>query len=151
MFFCPNRIRTLVAMAIDSFHCLIMGKSGNWQFLLSHCRYLDFFLQKRFLSSHLWFIWILSKSLNLIGCNGNIKGTFSKKIKQSTPPKLFGGWSWNIAELFLTIASTKLLFFIAVAKASTKAHWLTMGKRKIEIYCSHCRYFDKSFTEMFLE
>ena len=26
-----------------------------------------------------------------------------------------------------------------------------MGKVKIEILLSHCRYFDKTFTEMFLE
>ena len=58
------------------------GKSGNWQFLLSHCRYLDFFLQKCFLCSPLRFIWILSKSLNLIGCHGNIKGKFSKKYSK---------------------------------------------------------------------
>ena len=58
------------------------GKSGNWQFLLSHCRYLDFFLQKSFLSSPLRFIWILSKSLNLIGCHGNIKDKFSKNYSK---------------------------------------------------------------------
>ena len=61
-----------------SFPLTYNGKSGNWQFLLSHCRYLDFFLQKCFLSSPLWFILILSKSLNLIGFDGNIKGKFSK-------------------------------------------------------------------------
>ena len=43
-------------------------KSGNWQFLLFHCRYLDF-LQKCFLGSPLRFIWILSKKLNLIRVN----------------------------------------------------------------------------------
>ena len=41
-----------------------------------------FFLQKCFLSSPLWFIWILSKSLNLIGCHGNIKGKFSKNYSK---------------------------------------------------------------------
>ena len=77
-FFFPNRIRTMVAMAAYSFHWLITGKSGNWQFLLPHCIYLVFFfffffffLQKCFLSCPLRFIWILSKSLNLIGCHGN--------------------------------------------------------------------------------
>ena len=40
----------------------------------------SFILQKCFLSSPLRFIRILSKSLNLIGCHGNIKGKFLKKI-----------------------------------------------------------------------
>ena len=44
-------------------------------------------------------------------------------------------------ECTLTIASTKVLFFIAVAQALwllwelKSFHWLTMGKVKIEIYC----------------
>ena len=33
-----------------------------------------------------------------------------KDIKKTTPQKLFVGLSWNFAELFLTIASTKILF-----------------------------------------
>ena len=44
--------------------------------------YLDFFLRKCFLSSPLRLIWILSKSLNLIGYHGNIKGKFSKKYSK---------------------------------------------------------------------
>ena len=41
LFFCPNRIRTLVAMATYTCHWLIMGKNENWNLLLSHCRYFD--------------------------------------------------------------------------------------------------------------
>ena len=41
--FCSDRIRTLVAMATYASHRLIMEKSGNYKFLLSHWRYLRFF------------------------------------------------------------------------------------------------------------
>ena len=40
--FCSDRIRTLVAMATYTSHRLIMEKSGNCKFLLSHWRYLSF-------------------------------------------------------------------------------------------------------------
>ena len=63
------------------------GKNGKWQFLVSHRRYLDFFLQKCFLSSPLRFIWILSKWPNSNGCHGNIKGNFRNIIKKSSPQK----------------------------------------------------------------
>ena len=32
-------------------------------------------------------LWILSKSLNVIGCQGNIKGKFSNNIKKSSSLK----------------------------------------------------------------
>ena len=49
----------------------------------------------------------LSKPLNLIGCHGNQKTEFVKNIKKSTPQKLYGG---NFAEMFIALASTKILF-----------------------------------------
>ena len=48
-FFCPNRIRTLVAMATYSCHWLIMGTNENWHLLLSHCRYFDISFTEMFL------------------------------------------------------------------------------------------------------
>ena len=63
------------------------GKSGKWQYLLSHCSYWDFFLQKCFLNSPIWFIWVLSNLVNSIGCHGNIKGKFWKNIQKSSPQK----------------------------------------------------------------
>ena len=48
---------------IDNFFCLNRG-------------ILNLFLQKYLLSSPLSFIWLLSKSLNLIDCQGDRKGTF---------------------------------------------------------------------------
>ena len=82
------------------------GKSGKWQFVLSHCRYLDFFLQKCFLGSPLRFIWILSKSLNLFGCHGNINGKFSKHYSKIFFSEAIRGWSWNLAYMFMTLVST---------------------------------------------
>ena len=33
--------------------------------------------------------------------------------------------------------------------ANYSCHWLTTGKMKTGICCSHCRYFDKTFAEVF--
>ena len=67
-----GRIRTLVAMAIYSFHGLIMGKVeiGNLNRLIGDNRIL--FLQKCLLNSSPHFIRLLLELLNLIGCQGNI-------------------------------------------------------------------------------
>ena len=73
-------MRTLVAMATYSFKRLIlMGKVeiGNCLCLIGDNRIL--FLQKCLLNSSPHFIRLLSDSLNLIGCRGNIKSEFSKK------------------------------------------------------------------------
>ena len=43
-------------------------------------------IQKCSLSSPLPNIWILSKSLNLIGCYGNQKDEFAKKYKKNQKP-----------------------------------------------------------------
>ena len=67
-------------MATYSSHRLIMGKSGNLQFFLSHWGYLEFFLQKCLLSSSLRFIRLLSKSVNLIGCRHGQKGSIFVKM-----------------------------------------------------------------------
>ena len=47
--FCSDRIRTLVAMATYTSHRLIMEKSGNCKFLLSHWRYLSFIFREMFI------------------------------------------------------------------------------------------------------
>ena len=77
MFFCSGRIRTLVATATYSSHRLLMGKEEIDNFFPSHWGYLEFFLQKCLLSCPLRFIQPLSKSVNLIGCQGGKKGQFS--------------------------------------------------------------------------
>ena len=70
--FYSGRIRTLVAMAIYSFHRLIMGKVeiGNFYFLIGDNKIL--FLQKCLLNSSSHFIRLFSELLNLIGCRRNI-------------------------------------------------------------------------------
>ena len=42
----------------------------------------NLFLQKFLLNSTLHFIWLLSISLNLIGCQGDKKGKFRKNVKK---------------------------------------------------------------------
>ena len=66
-------------MATYSFNRLIMGKVeiGNFYCLIGDNRIL--FLQKCLLNSSPPVIRLLSDSLNLIGCRGNIKSEFSKK------------------------------------------------------------------------
>ena len=69
-----GRIRTLVAMATYIFHRHIMGKvKSDICFCLNEDIW-KMFLQKYFLGSPLLFIWLLSKSLNLIGCQGDKNG-----------------------------------------------------------------------------
>ena len=66
-------------------------------------------LQKCSWSSPLPTLWILSNSLILIGDHGNRKANFRKKkntIQKSSSRKLYGGWSWNFAYMFITVAST---------------------------------------------
>ena len=47
--FCFDRIRTLVAMATNASHRLIMEKHENCKFLLSCCRYLNFVFAEMFI------------------------------------------------------------------------------------------------------
>ena len=44
-----DRIRTLVAMATYTSNRLIMDKSGNGKFLLSHWRHLNFIFREMFI------------------------------------------------------------------------------------------------------
>ena len=66
----------MVAMATYSSHRLIMGKEEYYHFfflIVDIC----IFLQKCLFRSPLRFIRLLSKSVNLIGCQGGKKGRFS--------------------------------------------------------------------------
>ena len=75
VFFYSGRIRTLVAMATYSSHRL-MGKEEIDNFFCLIGDIWIFFLQKCLLSSLLCFIRLLSKSVNLIGCQCGKKGKF---------------------------------------------------------------------------
>ena len=57
--FCSDRIRTLVAVATYTSHRLIMEKSGNCNFLLSHWRYLSFIFRNVY-----WVVLYVSDDLH---------------------------------------------------------------------------------------
>ena len=67
-------------MATYSFHRLILGKVKIGIFSCLNGDIWNLFLQKCLLSSPLRFICLLSKLLNLFGCQGNKKGKFSLEI-----------------------------------------------------------------------
>ena len=76
LFFYSGQIRTLVAMATYSSTRLIMGKEEIDNFF---CLIGDIWkkkLQKCLLSCPLFFIRLLSKSVNLIGCRRSKKSQF---------------------------------------------------------------------------
>ena len=75
--FLSGQIRTLVAMATYISHRLIMGKVKVHNFFSPNGDIWNLFLQKCFLSRPpLSFIWLLSRSLNLIGYQDDKKGKF---------------------------------------------------------------------------
>ena len=76
MFFYSGRIRTLVAVATYIFHRHIMGKVKIDNFSVSIGMVGILFIQKCLLSIPPRLIWFLSKSLNLIGCQGDKKGKY---------------------------------------------------------------------------
>ena len=98
------------------------------------------FFQKCFLSSPLRFIWILSKSLNLIDCHGNIKGKFSKNYLKIFSSKMIWGLKLKLCidvhDISLYI---KYVFYCRclcsfVVMATLSFHRLIMGKVEIGIY-----------------
>ena len=125
-------------MATYSFHWLTVGK---WQVLLPHCRYLEFFfVQKCFLSSPLWFIWILSKLLNLIGCHDNIKGKFLKNYSKIFSSEAIRGMKLKLSthvhdiSVYINFVSYYRCPCGFVAMATWSFHRLIMGKVEIGIY-----------------
>ena len=99
-----------------------------------------FSLQKCFLRSPLWFIWILSKSLYLIGCHGNIKGKFSKKYSKIFSSEIIRGMKLKLCIHVYDISPYKKIAFYCrcsrtlVAMANLSFHRLIMGKVEIGIY-----------------
>ena len=100
-------MRTLVAMAIYSFNRLIMGKVeiGNFSCLIGDNRIL--FLQKCLLNSSP-LLRLLSDSLNLICCRGNVKNEFSKKVCFSRISRL------KVTYMFMALTNSLVVLFIAV-------------------------------------
>ena len=93
-------------MATYSFNRLIMGKEeiGNFYCLIGDNRIL--FLQKCLLnSSPLLNIRLLLDSLNLIGCRGNIKSEFSKKVCFSRKSRL------KVTYMFMALTNSLVVLF----------------------------------------
>ena len=83
-------------------------------------------------------IWLVGKAIQRINLH--------IILKKSTPQKLYGGWSWNFAEMFIALVSTKIFFFFffffycccictLVVMATSSFHGLIMGKMKIGFNC----------------
>ena len=144
--FCSNWIRTLVAMATYNFHWLIMGKVEIGNFCCLTGDIYNFFQQKCFLSSPLQFMWILSKSLNLIGCHGNIKGTFfsSEAIRGiKLKPSI------HVHDISLYINCVFYLWLPTWFHCYGNLNFpLTYNGKSgnWHLFLFYCRYFDKSFT-----
>ena len=95
-------------------------------------------LQKCFLSMSSTKQIILSKRL---GCHGNRKAKFEKKYSKITSSEAIRGIKLKLWRMFVTLASTKMVFFYCccsctlVAMAILSFHWLIIGKVKIGVYC----------------
>ena len=103
------------------------------------------------MSNPLRLIWILSKSLNLIGCHGNLKGKFLKKCSKINSSEAV----WGIKLKHCRIISNNNLFknvvfycccwSTLVAMATQSFHWLTMGKRKLRFFAISLQIFWQKF------
>ena len=77
----------------------------------------------------IWLVAMATKMLNLW-----------TNIKKSSPQKPLGGWSWNFADMFITLAFTTIMFFYChcscafVPMATYSFHRLIMGKVKVGLY-----------------
>ena len=154
--FCSNRIRTLVAMATCTCHWIIREKVETGIYC---CLTADIFikvLQKWCLRSPLPIIRILYKPLNLIGWHGNRKAKFAKKCS-----KIFSeavrGMKLKLCRNFHNISLYKIVFLLSLLMGfrrfgNLKFPYTFNGKSESRpLFVSHCRYFDKSFTKMFIE
>ena len=72
----------------------------------------------------------------------------------SSPQKPLGRWRWNIAEMFITLAFTKLCFLLPLLmcfRCYGNLKFLLTYNGKSEsrpLFLYHCRYFDKSFRDV---
>ena len=148
-----------VAMATCSFHRLIMGKVKVGLCFYLTADILTKKIQKCSWSSPLPNIWILTKPLNLIVCHGNRKAKFANKFSKlissdairGMKPKLCrnvhnislykSGISWYEIKLLCFHCYVNLNFPLTYNGKSE--NW--------PLLLSHCRYFDKSFSEIFIE
>ena len=118
------------------FHRLIMGKGEIGIYFCVTADVLKKFLQKRFWSSPLPTIQILSKSLILIGCHGNRKAKFLKEIFKNL---LLRSHKGDEAETLHKCSWHKVYFLLLLPMCfhcygNLSFHILTMGKVEIGIY-----------------
>ena len=99
----------------------------------------------------------LSKSLILIGCHGNRNFTFSKTIFKNLLLRSHkGDEAETLHKCLCYYALHKLCFLLLLGMwfcchRTLNFHGFIMGKVKVGLYFYLTRYFDKSFTVMFLE
>ena len=92
------------------------------------------------------------QTANLIGCHGNIKGKFSKNYSKIFSSEAMGGWSWNLAYMFYINCFLLLLPMCFFCYGTIKFPKTYNGKSgNWHLFLCYCRYFGKSFTEMFLD
>ena len=91
-------------------------------------------LQKCSWSSPLPTIWILSKSLILIGCHANRKAKFSKKILKHLLLRSHKGMKLELSRHVHDISLYIIMFFIVVAHVVSLLWQLIMVKVEIGIY-----------------
>ena len=145
-------------MATYSYHWLIMEKVEIGIYCYFTVDILTKNLRKCFLSSTLWSIWILSKLLNLIGCPGNRKDKFAEKYSKIFSSEAIRGMNLTLCRNAHNISLYKkcvsLLPLLMCFRCYDNLKFLLTCNEKCEsspLLLSHCRYFDKSFTEMLLE
>ena len=95
---------------------LVMGKveTGIYCYLTA-----DIFikvLQKSSKNSPLPTIWIFSKPLNLIGCQGNQNAKFAKQYSKIISSEAITGMMLKLCRNVRNISLYKIMFFIAVAR-----------------------------------
>ena len=83
---------------------------------------------------------LIHPSLKLIGCHSNRNAKFAKKYSKINSSEAIRGMKLKLCvEMFITLASTKILFFIAIARAfvamaTYNFHRFVMGKVKVDLY-----------------
>ena len=107
-------------------------------------------------SSPLLTLLILSKLLNMIGCHGNRKAKFAKKNWKIINSEAIREMKLKLRRNVHNITLIKFHFLLSLFMC-----FRCQGKLKFPLTCnvknetwqwllSHCRYFDKSFSEMFI-
>ena len=99
---------------------------------------------------NLW-IWLVAMATKKLNLKNNIKKSSTCTLKA------FGDKAETFAEMFITLASTKMVFLLSLLmcfRCYGNLKFPLTYNGKIEnwhLLLSHRRYFDKSFSEIFVE